>query len=74
MFNTHIEIYGWLFDEDGSRIESSFKIREIEDIRLQYASIQQVKINGFKHEFEKWVYKETRIETEYVWRGSGTEA
>ena len=23
---------------------------------------------------EKWVYKETRIETEYVWRGSGTEA
>ncbi len=57
MFNTHIEIYGWLFDEDGSRIESSFKIREIEDIRLQYASIQQVRIHGFKHEFEKWVYK-----------------
>ena len=61
MFNTHIEVYDCLFDEDEdedeSRIESSFKLREIEDIRLQYAPVKQIRIHGFKHAFEKWVSK-----------------
>ena len=57
LFHTHIDVYDWLFDENGNRIEESFKIRTILDVQLQYDSIKQIIVHGFHHEFEKWVYK-----------------
>lgn len=54
-FNNHHEIYGWDFDENGHRLEDSFRIKHIVDIHGKYDEILKFQVNGFHTEYDKWI-------------------
>lgn len=53
--NNYHEIYGWDFDENQNRIEDSFKIKTITEIKGNYDRINDIKIEGFSDSYEKWI-------------------
>lgn len=55
-FNNHHEVYGWDFDENKNRIEESFSVKHIIDIKGEYDCINDFKVRGFRDGFKKWVY------------------
>ncbi|MDD4795875.1 MAG: hypothetical protein PHG03_04905 [Bacilli bacterium] len=54
-FNSHHEIYSWDFDENRNRIESSLDVKYIVDINGKYDEIYDIQVNGFSHEYDKWI-------------------
>lgn len=48
-------IYGWDFDENRNRIEDSFKIKTITEIKGNYDRINDIQIGGFSDSYEKWI-------------------
>lgn len=55
LINGHHEIYSWDFFPNGSRIEGSFGIKKIYDIKGTYGNIINYSVNSFSGEYEKWV-------------------
>ncbi len=53
--NNYHEIYGWNFDENLNRIEDSFKIKTITEIKGNYDRINDIQIEGFSDSYEKWI-------------------
>ena len=53
--NNYHEIYGWDFDENRNRIEDSFKIKTITEIKGNYDRINDIQIEGFSDSYEKWI-------------------
>jgi len=53
--NNYHEIYGWDFDENRNRIEDSFKIKIITEIKGNYDRINNIQIEGFSDSYEKWI-------------------
>lgn len=49
--NNYHEIYGWDFDENLNRIEDSFKIKTITEIKENYDRINDIQIEAYK----KWI-------------------
>lgn len=54
-FNGHHEVYGWDFDNNGKRIEESFRIKHIIDTTGEYDKILSFQVNGFHNEYNKWI-------------------
>lgn len=55
IINGHHKIYSWDFNNDGSRIEESLRIKEINDIKGIYGHINDYSVNSFHDKYEKWV-------------------
>lgn len=53
--NNYHEIYGWDFDDNRNRIEDSFKIKTITEIKGNYDRINDIQIDGFSDSYEKWI-------------------
>lgn len=53
--NNYHKIYGWDFDENRNRIEDSFKIKTITEIKENYDRINDIQIEGFSDSYEKWI-------------------
>ncbi len=54
-FNCHHEVYGWDFDENRNRIEESFRVKHVYDVKGEYDLIKDFKVRGFHDEYDKWV-------------------
>ncbi len=54
-FNSHHEIYGWDCDEEGRKIDESFRVKKAVDIKGTYSPITGFKVEGFHHGYEKWI-------------------
>lgn len=53
--NNYHEIYGWDFDENRNRIEDSFKIKTITEIKENYDNVNDIQIGGFSGSYAKWI-------------------
>lgn len=53
--NAYHEIHGWDFDENSNRIEESFGIKEVFEISGKYSEINDIQIEGFNTEYDKWI-------------------
>lgn len=55
ILNSCYETYGWDFDKNNNRIETSFRIKTIVNICGEYSEIDKFLVNGFSESYEKWI-------------------